>query len=138
MANRLSANLSNKVALLEAGPPDNSFLIHTPALLGVLVGQNKIFNWCFDTTPQKHLKVFFMIFLKIDSTLPSFLMTKKLKNRRLFQPRGKTLGGSSSINAMIYIRGQHEDYDNWNVPGWAWKDIKNDFLNTQNQQNMVF
>jgi len=89
LASRLSEDPSVKVCLLEAGPADKSVLIHCPAGL-VLMAQNGHANWAFDTVPQPGL------------------------NGRLgYQPRGKVLGGSSSINAMIYIRGQREDYDHW-------------------------
>jgi choline dehydrogenase len=60
------------------------------------------------------------------------------QNRKSFCPRGKTLGGSSSINAMVYIRGQPEDYDEWNIPGWSWKDMLPHFKETEKQLSMVF
>ncbi|MDD3765315.1 MAG: choline dehydrogenase [Nevskiales bacterium] len=102
LADRLSASSKFKVCLIEAGPPDNSALIHTPLGLVGLIGSPK-FNWCFDTEPQEHLD-----------------------NRRLFWPRGKTLGGSSSINAMVYIRGHAKDYDDWAAlgnDGWSYDDL---------------
>ncbi len=102
LASRLSEDPSVKVCLLEAGPADKSVLIHCPAGL-VLMAQNGHANWAFDTVPQPGL------------------------NGRLgYQPRGKVLGGSSSINAMIYIRGQREDYEHWAAqgnPGWGWRDV---------------
>jgi choline dehydrogenase-like flavoprotein len=102
LAARLSEDAQNKVCLIEAGGPDKSVLIHCP--IGFAAGQNnRNINWAFDTVPQPGL------------------------NGRLgYQPRGRGLGGSSSINAMIYIRGQREDYDQWAAqgnPGWAWNDV---------------
>ena len=98
LAARLTENSAVRVALLEAGPPDRSVLIHCPAGLALLA-QTKGMNWGFDTVPQPGLG-----------------------GRRGYQPRGKVLGGSSSINAMIYLRGQHQDYDGWAAagnPGWG-------------------
>ena len=101
LAARLSEDPSLSVCLLEAGPADKSVLIHCPA--GFVVNKSRRVNWAFDTVPQKGL------------------------NGRLgYQPRGRGLGGSSSINAMIYIRGQREDYDDWaqqGNPGWSWNDV---------------
>ncbi len=102
LASRLSEDPSVRVALLEAGPADRSVLIHCPAGLAVMA-QTKIANWAYETVPQK-----------------------ALLGRTGYQPRGKVLGGSSSINAMIYIRGQKEDYDDWasqGNTGWAWSDV---------------
>lgn len=99
LAARLSENAKATVCVLEAGPEDKSALIHMP--LGfAFFPEGTIYNWSFDTAPQRHLN-----------------------NRICYQPRGKTLGGSSSINAMIYIRGTRADYDGWGVPGWAWNDV---------------
>jgi choline dehydrogenase-like flavoprotein len=113
MANRLSENPSNRVLLLEAGGPDNNPFIHMPAGLAQLATNTKI-NWLYETEPQPGLK-----------------------QRKLFWPRGKVLGGSSSINAMIYLRGQHEDYDNWAAlgnPGWDFDSVLPYFLKSQDQQ----
>ncbi|MDR7306265.1 choline dehydrogenase [Rhodoferax saidenbachensis] len=102
LAARLSEDPTVNVALLEAGPADNSVLIHCPAGLAVLA-KNGQANWKFETTVQPGLN-----------------------GRRGYQPRGKVLGGSSSVNAMIYIRGQKEDYDHWAAegnPGWAYADV---------------
>ncbi|WP_226646171.1 GMC family oxidoreductase [Microbulbifer variabilis] len=107
LANRLSADEQHRVCLLEAGPPDRSPLIHMPLGIGMLLpGTN--YNLHHYTEPQEHLH-----------------------DRRLFWPRGRTFGGSSSINAMIYIRGNGEDYDGWEAagnPGWGWRDILPYFL----------
>ena len=87
LAARLSEDPNVQVTLLEAGPPDSSVLIHCPAGLAILAKSGQV-NWKFETTPQRGLN-----------------------NRKGYQPRGKVLGGSSSVNAMVYIRGQREDYD---------------------------
>jgi choline dehydrogenase-like flavoprotein len=102
LASRLSEDPAVSVCLLEAGPPDRSVLIHCPAGLAVLA-KNGQANWAFQTVPQPGLG-----------------------GRRGYQPRGKVLGGSSSVNAMIYLRGQREDYEHWAAlgnPGWGWADV---------------
>ena len=89
LANRLSADGKHSVCLLEAGPPDGSPFIRIPG--GILQAiRSKRLNWHFWTEPQAHLD-----------------------QRPRYWPRGKTLGGSSSINAMCYIRGHAADYDQW-------------------------
>jgi choline dehydrogenase len=101
LANRLSADADVRVLLLEAGGPDRDPMIHIPGGFGKL--QKPSVNWCFETAPQKHLN-----------------------DRKLWFPLGKTLGGSSSINGMIYIRGQREDYDSWaseGNTGWSYENI---------------
>ena len=101
LANRLSADPTKRVCLVEAGPPDRSALIHMPLGIAALA-KNKTLNWAFETEPQANLN-----------------------GRCLFWPRGKTLGGSSSINAMIYMRGHRSDYDDWQTasadPLWGWQ-----------------
>ncbi|WP_284617337.1 GMC family oxidoreductase [Aquabacterium humicola] len=102
LASRLSEDPEVKVCLLEAGGPDKSVLIHCPAGLALLA-QNGQHNWAFSTVPQAGLN-----------------------GRRGYQPRGKVLGGSSSVNAMVYIRGQREDYDAWAAEGnagWSYDDL---------------
>ncbi|WP_374608953.1 GMC family oxidoreductase [Diaphorobacter nitroreducens] len=102
LAGRLSEDPSVRVALLEAGPADTSPLIHCPAGLALLA-KNGQANWALQTVPQPGLN-----------------------GRRGYQPRGKVLGGSSSVNAMIYARGVPEDYDHWaqqGNPGWGWADV---------------
>ena len=102
LASRLTEDPNVQVTLLEAGPADSSVLLHCPGGLALLAktGQN---NWKFETTPQPGLN-----------------------GRKGYQPRGKVLGGTSSVNAMIYARGHQSDYDHWaeqGNPGWAWKDV---------------
>ena len=113
LAARLSEDPDVKVCLLEAGPADKSVLIHCPAGLA-LMAKNGQANWAFETVPQPGLN-----------------------GRKGYQPRGKVLGGSSSINAMIYIRGQHQDYDDWAAagnPGWAWNDVLPYFLKSEHNE----
>ena len=113
LASRLSEDPAVSVCLIEAGHADRSVLIHCPAGLAVMAKQHHL-NWGFETVPQPGLN-----------------------GRRGYQPRGKVVGGSSSINAMIYIRGQHADYDGWAAegnPGWAWDDVKPYFLKSEHNE----
>lgn len=115
LANRLSADPAVSVLLLEAGPKDNSMLIHMPAGVGKLLSEPSKFNWWFDTEGQEHLN-----------------------NRKLYWPRGKTLGGSSSMNGMIYIRGHARDYDQWRqmgLTGWGFADVLPYFKRAEGNQN---
>lgn len=102
LANRLSANPEISVLLLEAGGKDRHPLIHLPG--GYMKLHHSAVDWnCYYTEPQAHLN-----------------------NRRIYHPRGKVLGGSSSTNAMAYIRGQREDYDRWSTlgcAGWSSNDV---------------
>jgi choline dehydrogenase len=102
VASRLSEDPSVSVCLLEAGGPDNSVLIHAP--MGFAVSAPlKVHNWGFETVPQ-----------------PGF------NGRRGYQPRGKVMGGSTSINAMVYTRGHRADYDHWaslGNPGWSYDEV---------------
>ncbi len=102
LANRLSANPKNKILLLEAGGKDSNPWIHIPGGYFKTM-HNPETDWCFNTEKEPNCD-----------------------NREMVYPRGKTLGGSSSINGMLYIRGQSNDYDYWrqlgNV-GWAWEDV---------------
>ena len=103
LANRLSADPAHKVLLLEAGGKDNSILVKMPAGVGALLTQKCDQNWGFWTEPEPHLD-----------------------NRRLWWPRGRGWGGSSSINGMIYIRGHARDYDQWRqmgLTGWGYADV---------------
>ena len=102
LAARLSEDPTVSVCLLEAGPVDKNVLIHCPAGLALLA-QTSQANWAFETVPQPGLN-----------------------GRRGYQPRGKVLGGSSSVNAMCYIRGPREDYDRWAAEGnagWGFDDL---------------
>jgi choline dehydrogenase len=113
LANRLSADPTVKVLLLEAGGRDTSPLIHMPAGIGRL---GPSVNWGYETVPQP-----------------------AMSGRRMYWPRGKTLGGSSSINAMVYIRGQPQDYDQWrqlgNV-GWSFDDVLPFFRKAENNERI--
>ncbi|MEM0928658.1 MAG: GMC family oxidoreductase N-terminal domain-containing protein [Pseudomonadota bacterium] len=103
LANRLSDDPSVRVCLLEAGPADTSPLIKMPSGFAFMPQLAPKLNWAFDTVPQKHMN-----------------------GRVCYQPRGRTLGGSSSINGMIYIRGSRHDYDRWadaGCTGWAYDDV---------------
>jgi choline dehydrogenase-like flavoprotein len=102
LAARLSEDPAASVVLIEAGPPDSSVMIHCPAGLAVLAKTGQA-NWAYSTVPQPGLN-----------------------GRRGYQPRGKVLGGSSSVNAMIYTRGHPQDYDHWAAlgnPGWSFADV---------------
>ena len=116
IASRLSEKSKYKVCLLEAGGWGSNLLFRAPAGgLLMLRDKPKFNNWAFHTTPQKGLN-----------------------NRRGYQPRGKALGGSSAINAMIYIRGQKEDYDSWAKEGnngWSWNEVLPFFKKAENNEN---
>jgi choline dehydrogenase len=103
LAARLTEDPSVRVLLLEAGGKDNALMVRMPAGVGGLIGDKNDHNWGFWTEPEPHLD-----------------------DRRLWWPRGKGWGGSSSINGMIYIRGHARDYDQWRqmgLEGWAYRDI---------------
>jgi choline dehydrogenase len=102
LANRLSENPQNKVLLLEAGPNDKHPMVHMPGGAAEVLKSNKM-NWQMYTVPQP-----------------------ALNNRRLYVPRGKLLGGSSSLNGMVYIRGHKWDYDHWSElgnAGWSYAEV---------------
>lgn len=99
LANRLTADPSVKVLVLEAGPKDTGWKIHMPAALAYPLADDK-FNWFYQSEPEPHMN-----------------------GRRMYCPRGRVLGGSSSINGMIYIRGHARDYDRWaqmGLRGWSY------------------
>lgn len=103
LANRLSADPAVKVCLIEAGKKDNSLMVRMPAGVGSLIKEENDFNWGFWTEPQKHMN-----------------------GRKLYWPRGRGWGGSSSINGMIYIRGHAGDYDQWGqmgLKGWDYASV---------------
>jgi len=114
LANRLSADPTRRVLLLEAGGKDRNPFIHMPAGLFQLRNNTRI-NWNYYTEPEP-----------------------QLNNRRLFWPRGRVLGGSSSINAMCYCRGHRKDYDLWDAAGaegWAFDDCLPYFMRSEDQQH---
>ena len=110
LAARLSEDLNIKVLLLEAGPQGRHPFLHIP------IGYGKVFydknvNWKYHTAPEPNLN-----------------------NRSIYWPRGKVLGGSSSINAMVYVRGHRQDYEEWQTvaPGWGWVDVEPMFRRLEN------
>jgi choline dehydrogenase len=112
LANRLTASGQNSVLLLEAGPRDTNLWIHVPLGYGKLFKENSV-NWMYQTEPEPGLN-----------------------GRSIFQPRGKVLGGSSSINGLLYVRGQHEDYDRWRQlgnAGWGFDDVLPYFKKSEDQ-----
>ena len=103
LANRLSADPATRVLLLEAGGSDNWIWFHVPVGYLFAIG-NPRSDWMFKTEAEPGLN-----------------------GRSLNYPRGKVIGGSSAINAMIYMRGQAADYDHWRqlgLPGWSWNDVQ--------------
>lgn len=113
LADKLSACGNYQICLLEAGPKDKHWSIHMPIAVTELM-KDKVLNWQFNSEPEA-----------------------TQNNRKIFNPRGRTLGGSSSINAMLYVRGQKEDYDHWAAlgnEGWAFDDVLPYFKSTQHQE----
>ena len=111
LANRLSADNANRVCLIEAGSRDRHPFIHVPAATGAAIGTDSL-NWRFLTAPQKHLN-----------------------GRRLPQPRGKGLGGSSAINGMVYFRGHPKDFNDWaaaGCEGWSYAEVLPYFIRSEN------
>ena len=114
LAERLSANGKHQICLLEAGPKDKHWSIHLPLGLIELM-KNKTLNWRFNSEAE-----------------PS------QNNRSIFNPRGKVLGGSSSVNAMLYVRGQKQDYDHWAELGndqWNFDQVLPYFKSTEHQEH---
>jgi choline dehydrogenase len=109
LAARLSEDPDVSVLLLEAGPPDVKENIHVP--LGYLQLARTDVDWDYSTAPEANCD-----------------------GRRISLPRGKVLGGSSSINAMVYIRGNRADYDDWDIPGWGWDDLFPYFLQAEDNE----
>ena len=102
LAYRLSREASRKVLLLEAGGRDTQPMIHMPLGFAFLM-KNAAVNWLYETEPEPNMH-----------------------NRKVAWPRGKVLGGCSSINGMVYIRGQRQDYDHWHSlgnEGWSYDDV---------------
>jgi choline dehydrogenase len=117
LAGRLSEDRATRVLLLEAGPPDRSLWIHLPIGYGKTMWSDA-YNWRFNTDPDPNMN-----------------------GRRIYWPRGKTLGGSSSINGLIYIRGQREDYDHWAAlgnTGWGYDDVLPYFIKSEGNQRGIF
>lgn len=116
VASRLSEDPAVRVLLVEAGPDMNTFWVRTPAGGGKLF-MDRRFNWAFDTEP-----------------VPT------LGGRTVYWPRGKGLGGSSSINGMIYMRGQPGDFDHWAAlgnPGWSWNEVLPYFVRSETNQHAM-
>ena len=109
LARRLTEAPACRVLLLEAGPRDTDRWIHVPLGYGKLFARTDI-NWAYESEPEP-----------------------ALNGRRVFTPRGKVLGGSSSINGLVYIRGQREDFDGWGVPGWTFDELLPYFKKSENQ-----
>ncbi|HLH91948.1 MAG TPA: choline dehydrogenase [Xanthobacteraceae bacterium] len=113
LANRLTADGRHRVLLIEAGGHDRYFWVHVPLGYGKLFNDARV-NWLYTTEPEP-----------------------ELDNRRIIQPRGKLLGGSSSINGLLYIRGQHEDFDRWRQlgnAGWSHDDVLPYFRRAEDQE----
>ena len=129
LANRLSSNPDFNVCLIEAGSRDTDVRLHVPLGFAFL-GAGSKYSWNYNTEPQKE-------FAKVKVTEPAKAMvdstggvheveSESEEHRRGYQPRGKTLGGSSSINAMLYVRGHKWDYDHWSElgnNGWSYDEI---------------
>ena len=112
VAARLAENPKNSVLLLEAGPRDRSLLFHVPAAMRYAYNASR-YNWNFETEPEP------------------FLM-----GRRLVQPRGRVLGGSSSINGQLYLRGHPLDYEGWadaGADGWSYSEVLPYFRRLENK-----
>ena len=115
MASRLSEDPDTTVCLLETGGAGDGWVVNTPAAIALMV-PSKINNWAFETVPQPGLN-----------------------GRRGYQPRGKALGGSSAINAMIYTRGHPWDYDHWAAlgnTGWSYADVLPYFKRSENNEEI--
>ena len=113
LANRLTADGKTTVLLLEAGPEDRNFWIHLPIGYAKTM-RHPVYNWRFYTEPEPHMH-----------------------DRRIYWPRGRGLGGSSSINGLIFIRGHPADYDSWAAagnPGWGWNDVLPYFIKSEGNQ----
>jgi choline dehydrogenase len=116
LANRLSASPATRVCLVEAGPADRNPMIHMPFGLAALAHMRWL-NWGYETDPEP-----------------------QLRNRRLFWPRGRVLGGSSSINAMIYMRGHPQDYRDWATaagPDWDWPRVRQVFKDLEDNHGLA-
>ena len=113
LANRLTTDGQNRVLMLEAGPRDNYIWIHIPIGYGKTMF-HPVYNWGFRTDPDPGMN-----------------------DRRIYWPRGRGLGGSSSINGLIYVRGQPQDYDGWadaGNRGWGWRDVLPYFVRSEGNE----
>ena len=116
LAARLSESADVSVCVIEAGPPDRHPFIHIPAAVAAAISLPSL-NWRFATTPQT-----------------------QLKNRRIPVPRGHVVGGSGSINGMVYFRGQPQDFDDWaaaGADGWSWREVLPYFLRSENNPDYL-
>ncbi len=116
LAGRLSEDPDKSVCLIEAGPPDTDPRIKIPLALIALIG-NPRFDWCYESAPHAHMT-----------------------GHTVSVPRGKTLGGSGSINSMVYIRGRPSDYDAWarlGCVGWNWESVLPYFIKAESNQRLA-
>ncbi|GAA3440089.1 GMC family oxidoreductase N-terminal domain-containing protein [Kutzneria kofuensis] len=109
LAARLSEDPDLRVCLVEAGPPDTSENVHVPSAFGKLFRTS--LDWDYDTHDEP-----------------------RCDNRRIYLPRGRVLGGTSSMNAMVYIRGHRADYDEWGQPGWSYAELLPYFLRSEDNE----
>ena len=115
LAGRLAEDPAVRVCLIEAGGSDRHLFINTPALVAAAIGTRR-FNWRFETVPQAHLN-----------------------GRRVPQPRGRVVGGSGSINGMVYSRGNPRDYEDWvaaGATGWSYAEVLPYFVRSENNQDL--
>ena len=129
LANRISENSELKVCLIEAGSKDNDPRLHIPIGFAFLGDKSK-YSWAYDTVPQKEFEK--VVVAEPETALVDSaggvhqVEAESMEHRKGFQPRGKTLGGSSSINAMLYVRGHKWDYDHWSNlgnKGWSYSEV---------------
>jgi len=143
LANRLTENPEISVCLIETGPPDKSPLIHIPAMYAFLVNEagESEYAYQYDTVPQKEFSTVTIKegAVRVSDNLGGTYQVQQdfQENRKGFQPRGKTLGGSSSINGMLYVRGHKWDYDHWSElgnHGWSYDEILPYFIKSENNE----
>ncbi|MGY4640598.1 choline dehydrogenase [Pseudomonas sp. TE24901] len=114
LANRLGSDPNMRILVLEAGPADKSWTLDMPSAVGIVVGGSR-YNWRYESEPEPYLD-----------------------NRRISTPRGRTLGGSSSINGMVYMRGHARDYDAWaeqGCTGWSYAQVLPYFIRAQQHRD---